>query len=335
MSKLNNPESSGPKRPKANASSKVIDQRVLNASNADSGRHAPIKRDEVMSDLRTALKATANHIAVVGSDGNATTAFLGLPIKEDGSFGADEIDSELIQLERFAITKIIDKAYDFAFQAGLRPHRHTMDDGEYLRMLTFRRGSPRFVWGGVSTPMDNDNAAICRTIDTADARMRLLWKLGLTVRQLSLLANMSEPAARTSLSKEGIKTVGSRNDEGLAEIPDEDAYRWLVGRRGFVATLIPEPTDSFYTDDIIRLFKAHGFESGLEVHLSGASISTVAQEAKVDPDWLLELANGRPAKLDLEALDRVAQHLHADAPAFIGNAVENILRANAKNDGDA
>lgn len=326
---MTEPNHSNSEKPNANATTKVRVGSKQRVREKDGSAHAPFKREEVMSDLQHALKATANHIAVAGADGNVAALFLGFSIKDDASFGAEEIDEKTIRLERFAITKIIDNAYDFAFQVGPRPKQHTMDEADYLRMLTFRRGSPRFVWGGVDTPMSDDDAPISRTIDTADARMRIHWKFGLTVRQLALLANMSEPAVRTSLSKEGIKTAGGRNDRGLAEIPIEEAQPWLEGRRGFVATLEPEPTDPFYADDVVRLFKANGFDAGLSNVSAGASLSKCANEARVDPNWLLELASGRPAKLDMEALDRVAQQICADAPAFIGNAVAAVLRANA------
>lgn len=300
---------------------------------------APFSREEVKSDLRRALLASVNHVAVVGPDQEIVEGLLGFSFEQGGDFGADAIDADQIQLDRFAITGVINRAYDFAFQVGRRAHRHASDETEFLRMLTFRRGSPRFVWGGVETPMDDDDSPICRTIDTAEARQDLLWGNPLTVRQLALLARMSEAAVRTSLSKEGIRTgapqrkkgvgtEGSRpEDDSLGQVPHGAAKQWLTGRRGFVPTLEPEPTDPAYIDDLVRLLKSQGFEPALGGRVLSASPTSVAEEAGVDPEWLIEMAAGRAATLDIEALTRVAEVLGADVPAFVGRAVEMLLRA--------
>lgn len=297
---------------------------------------APFSRERLMTDLRWALMASANHIAVAGPEDSVAHTFLGFTVEDVGTFQGDVINPDAVQLERFPIAKILEEAFDFAFQVGLRAHRYKMDEVNHLRMLTFRWGSPRFVWGGTfDTPMENDESPICRTIDTADARQRLLWGDPMTVRQLALLAHMSEPAVRTSLSKEGIRTQVAHqggNKSGatdkLGQVPYETARKWLKGRRGFVATLEPGPTDPAYVEDMIRLLKSQGFETCLNNSIyEGHSLSSLAVEAKVDPDWLLEVVTGRPAKLDIDALTRIAHSLYADVPAFVGCAVEKILRA--------
>jgi hypothetical protein len=289
---------------------------------------APFSREEVKSDLRRALLASVNHVAVIGPDQDIVEALLGFSFEQGGDFGADAIDTDKIQFKRFAITGVLDRAYDFAFQVGRRAHRHAMNETEFLRMLTFRRGSPRFIWGGVDTPMEEDESPICRTIDTAEARQELLWGNPLTVRQLALLARMTEAAVRTSLSKESIRTEGSRRGEdGLGQVPHEAAARWLAGRRGFVPTLEPEPSDPAYVEDILRLLRSQGFEVDPQRHFLSASLGRIANDAEVDPDWLLEVATGRPATLDIEALTRVARAVYADVPAFVGRAVEMTLRA--------
>ncbi len=316
------PKSAAQSRPRAFAEGKL--------GSSDGDARAPVTREEVMRDLRKVLKDIASHILVAGPDSDSAEAILGFEIQEKTFQDVLQIDPEMIQLERFSITAIIDKAYDFAYQVGPRSNRYTIEDGEVQRILTIRHDSPGGVWGlDQGSISDSGDHPICRTIDTAHARWEYAYRGALTVRQLALLANMTEPAVRTSLSKEGIRTAGGRDkDSGLTKISIEDSRRWLEGRRGFVPTLIPEPIDSFYTDDIVNLFKAHGFEAGLENPNWGRSLYTTAQEAEIDPDWLLEVATGRPAKLDIDALNRLSEYLFADSPAFVGGLVERILRAN-------
>ncbi len=296
------------------------------ADQREEGGRAPVTREAVMEDLRLQIRGTWQQMRILGASNEVLSAFLGA----DASGGDLYTVSDLIDLDRFSITKLVTKAYDFAFQVGAKAHRFDMGDIDFLDMRVFRHGSPRWEgFGGQGDlPLALEDSALSITLDTAEARMRILWQNNLSIRHLARLGGMNLAAARTALSKAGIRTLPHRNEDGYGEVAYEDAIRWLNARRGFVPTPVPTPTDAEFTDDIVRLLKDVGFEAELGSHISGASLVKTAQRAKIDADWLLEFASGRRVALDVGALTRLAEDLHVETPSFVARGVELIMRRN-------
>jgi hypothetical protein len=283
----------------------------------------PISREDVMSDLGGVICATAHHLAIVGASDAFVSEFLGVEVKDARHgclFSAHDID-----LSRFTITPLVEHAYDFAFQTGEVRHRVGMDLEVYSQLTIFRRGAVRSHWDDY-TAMSSDDSDICRTLDTAFARHTLDDHGFLDIRQLALLAQMTEPAVRTSLSAAGIKSDGGTS--GLAR---EKALQWLEGRRRFIPTMVPDPLMPEFTSDFGRLLRSSGYEDAAKdlVYVEH-SLFKIADICQVDPDWLLEVATGRATVVDLEMLQKLDSVFSDGGAAFVGRAVELAIRAQHK-----
>ena len=185
---------------------------------------APFTKEKVFSDLRRALVAQAAVIAYWGSREAAET-FIGLNAG-DGSEPYDDANPAEVDLDRFAATRIVSVSYDYAFQTG-EPTRFGPEEwGDLGSMID--SATPGVITA--ISPMIDPKSALRVTTDTAFARWKLdveTW-LPITARQLALLAQMDEVAARNALSKEGISARGG--------IVNDDARRWLEKRRGYIST---------------------------------------------------------------------------------------------------
>ncbi len=297
----------------------------------DEATRALVTRSDVMKDLRRMIIATADHIALVGPDGSCVDDFLGFPVGTWEVGKIPELDDARIDLDRYALTGLVNRAYDFAWQVGSRQHRcHFDQDTDYLSLLTYIYSAPSFMSDSTDTPMSG-GSALRQTLDAARARVNLVSKSSLSIADLALLARMTEPATRASLSKEGIRTTGGKNLDGFSVIEYDDALRWLEKRRGYVPTEAPLPHDAGYLDrDVADIFRDHGWDSVVVEKTTIHGLVTLAQMQRVDPDWLLDVVMGRPAALDLEALERISQIVASDVPRFVGIAIERLMRAAAQ-----
>lgn len=208
------------------SASLTIEEIDADDAEASVGRRqtAPFSKDEVFSDLRKAMVAQAAVIAYWGSEASAE-AFIGFGAG-DGSEPYDDANPADVDLDRFAATRLVSLAYDYGFQTGA-PARFGPEDWGDLGSL-MDSATPGVITA--MSPMANPKSALRITTDTAFARWKFdieTW-LPLTVRQLALLAQMDEVAARNALSKDGISARGG--------ISNDDARRWLQERKGYVPT---------------------------------------------------------------------------------------------------
>ena len=194
--------------------------------------------EQMLDELRLIFLYEADHIAM-GAGEEAAERFLGFSLREEeGEREFCRLGSERVDLSRFRISKIFEKAYGFVFEPGLT---NALDE-EVQDLLVFMQGTPRV--GGRTGSAGETHAfmgpdGFCQTItDAVYAR----WKLEVvergefTTRELALLANMSEGAVRNAMA--------DKDEGGLRAIPGskpvqvefEEAKRWLAGRRGFKPT---------------------------------------------------------------------------------------------------
>lgn len=154
------------------------------------------------------------------------------------------------------------------------------------------------------------------------------------IRELALLANMTVPATRTSLSKEGFKlekvqtTTRANREDAAFRLNAEDAKLWLSRRRGFIpqrsgdhSTQIAEVTTQLMTD------KAANFSDLLSrlLELREFDTAQLTSEAKLDPGWLSSLLAGERTSPDVEALRRLARALELAEPDFTAAAVRHLV----------
>jgi len=296
---------------------------------ADEAARAPVTRRAVLEDLRQMVLAEADHLGLVGPRGIDLDDFLGFKVGDWAVGLIPSLDPEKVDLERYALTGLVNRAYDFAWQVGPRTNRLEFEEHEYFALATYINAAPTFMSNSGSTPMNAGLAtALRQTLDAARARVHLDWNFALSIADLALLARMTEPAVRASLSKEGIRTSGGKNDAGFSTVEHAEALRWLEGRRGFVPTEAYVKDDASYLDrEVADIFRDQGWEGVIVDATSVSGLAALAQLIKVDPDWLQAVVMGRPAALDIAALERIGRVVARDVPRFVGMAVERMMRA--------
>lgn len=298
-------------------------------TSAEDNARAPVSRRAVMDDLRRMILAAADHLALIGPKNSCVNDFLGFKAGPWKVGHIPQIDPAKVDLSRYALTELVNRAYDFAWQVGPRQNRIEMAEDTYLSMVTYIYSATPFMSDSCNTPMSlRRGSALSKTLETAWARQHLSWGGSLSVKDLAHLAQMTEPAVRASLSKEGIQTTGEKNENGLLGVEHEIALRWLEGRRGYVPTEYAAPMDGAYLDgEISQIFEQQGWGEVVHGPVRIIGLSTLAEMAKVDADWLLDVIMGGAATPDTHALERVGQHVSDDVPRFVGFAVEKMLRA--------
>ena len=298
---------------------------------ADEAARAPVTRSAVLDDLRRMILATADFVGLVGPMNVSLDQFLGFEVGEWGIGIATHLPSERIDLARFRITGIINRAYDFAWQVGLRENRYELEHGDSFCVHSFIQLAPQQFTDTSSAPMESPDSALRQTLRAARARFYLDNEIPFSIADMALLARMTEAAARASLSKEGIRTSGSKNDAGLATIVYRDATRWLEKRRGFVPTEKRAAENVGAEDrDVAEIFREAGWKDAVINTTGIRGVGALAQLTQTDADWMQALIMEQSAELDIAALERIGGVIANDTPRFVGIAVERILRANAE-----
>lgn len=288
-------------------------------------RHA-LAKDVVMNELRQVLLGNACQIVLSTGEDILAETYLGIGLDEFsiGHMPASCLERiAAIDLDRFYIARQVGIAYDFALQLGDPRTRTVFTVDDWNDLAIFVEGAARCTFGGEPTPLTNEDSALRRTLDMALARMNLSHGLALTIRQLSLLADIGETAVRTSLSADGIHTDGRP-----AQVSAEVAELWLRRRRGFVPT--SASTVPLLLDEVTAaaaVIRERPFDMALLeiVDRQGLDAAALAQRANVDLVWIRSLMSGDRVVCDIEALSRLAASLEIDVPLFVGRAVEAII----------
>jgi hypothetical protein len=273
----------------------------------------------MFEELKRILLVQAGQIAHVGSD-EAAEAFIGFQ-SENGAEPYNNDDPARVKLDRFCAREYLDLAYDFAFQVGRYWH---FDEYHAHKLFVFMAGVTPHGSGGEQSPYLEEGSLCRHTAEMAQARWQLEERDNdLTIRHLALLAGMTEPAVRNSLSVEGIRTRGKP-----AGLDPDSALAWLRGRRGFISTREKEGREEAWALHARSLLAADRFLEGFRAILQDCGIpeGELAAKAQVAPDFVAGLLTGRPA-LEIEALSRIGAVLGLDVPHFVGLAVEVALRA--------
>tara|TARA_R100000750_G_scaffold17798_1_gene11823 strand:+ start:2655 stop:3329 length:675 start_codon:yes stop_codon:yes gene_type:complete len=202
------------------------------------------------------------------------------------------------------------------------------------------QGYPEADANGEPSPFSNlHDFPLRRMFETFFARYSLfggevLVSMNLSMQELSLLANMTVPAVRTSLSKEGFKL--GRVHEKIAGRPDDKAFRlkagdallWLSRRRGF----IPQrslPEGIAVQEKILHLLSNETMpfhmRLGQAVTLVKQDTAAFAAASGIDANWLSALLAGKAVSPAIESLRALADALDVPAPAFVGAGVRHHL----------
>lgn len=276
----------------------------------------PFTIDEVLLELRMQIWCTASQVALLGCYELAVEA-----IEPDAEFGMNETPAAhlpKINLDAFSITKTVRDAYAFAFQVN-SPERFGADDWGDLG--AFVSGGVRHSWTGDFSPAYQDQSKLRHVADMVTGRVELLTDGALSIRQLALLANMIEPAVRSSLSTEGIKTEGRP-----ASLPAATALAWLRKRRGFVPT-----SDGLAVRDLASnsaVLDANSFPDALKYMIGSAegASADLAAKAGVNVSLLEGLSTGAERNAGVQDLMRLADVLLVEPQSLVDAYVKFISR---------
>ena len=197
-------------------------------------------------------------------------------------------------------------------------------------MAHFLSGLPREDWDGSvhGFPGLGGPSAMSDVLDAASARAAIdgqegTWTDDLSIRQLALLADITEGAVRNALSQGGAAGLAAVPGSKPVRVSLDEARRWLPGRRGF------RPTPTGPSDDPVLNERLRGFDRmeqltdfvGRHAARRLGSAEALGAEAA---GWL----DGSYA-FDAEAACCVAETIGADGPTFVGKALELALRRDA------
>jgi hypothetical protein len=229
----------------------------------------------------------------------------------------DRADIDRVDLKRFAASSYLSVAYDYVFQVGQCWNYSEYDNHN---IIAFSDGvTPAASYGDIS-PFLMKNSKCRHVVDLAIGR----WNLEagdnrqLTIRQLALLAGMSEAAVRNSLSVEKIRTP----------VEAQIAKEWLQGRKGFSPTRSGENQSALWQAHTRRLLDSQSISVALETILADLKLSSeaAAEKAGVRAKAIHKLLAESYSIEDITTLKKIGEVLDLDVPHFIGRAIEAALR---------
>jgi len=304
--------------------------------------NAPFTWQEIENQVRTAILRQLNSLAHFGpQEDDVARIFAGMdPDLLDPSLSDDAASNAAtkLQVERHGIHSIAQQAYDYAYQTD---HWFLATSETYHLACALLDGAYALAdTDGELSPLAKLNdPPLRRMLETFVAR----WKLsnekhhyGLTVRELALLSNMTVPAVRTSLSKEGFKLEANNRADATKDengvLSEEDALVWLARRRGFVPTRTDAPPNSSGVTTaaaIHQWLETLSFAAALQRILAASETkaSSLAAELNLNLAWLESLAAGKAVALDIDALRKLSRHLGAEEAAFVSKAVHHLINA--------
>ena len=298
---------------------------------------AQFTKDQLGTEIASILILQAYQSYLCSGREAAAWEFLGIVPKEPYE-SINEVDPARVDLDRFPIAASVFGCYDYAFHPT---GDDRFDPSESSTVADFLAGMPREDFNGMLSAFPNymGPPSLCAdALTVADARSALDgWGEDITsdlsIRQVALLADMTEGAVRNALAQKG--------DAGLKAIPKskpvrievDEARRWLAGRRGF------RPTPKEPSDDPILNERLRGFErmaqlaDFIERHAvrTHGSPDALADGLGWPMDELARCGEGTFA-FDPERAMALGTAIGADGPTFVGKALELSLRRDASTD---
>ncbi|WP_413872601.1 hypothetical protein [Albidovulum sp.] len=304
----------------------------------------PYNWPQIEEQIRKAILAQASILEAFGPwcEGRTVAEYLGIPSDEFRNRAVDDITN--FDLPRHQLFRHVRIAYDYAYQI------HERQDAEveyWYDTVGLLQGFPETNAQGEPSPFCRLNDfPLRRVLETFFARYALFDDEGPledfkpSIRELSLLSNMTVPAVRTSLSKEGFKLekaqamTRTNPEEGGFRLNADDARLWLSRRRGFIpqraaitAQSVQPQIDKVLSDREV----AFPLMVSRIMALRNIGVPQVTQLAALDHAWLSDLIAERPVNADLISLRSIARVLEVPEPDFVAMGIRHILTAEATN----
>lgn len=307
--------------------------------------HVPYTWEQIEDQVREAILCQLSILGCLGpydDDGQIGKLYLGIDpdvlLYPDKEQSKEEYEQVLrsIPLARHHLYFLAQTAYNYAYQ--LDGWEKADESDHYEISCAILQGFPQTDMDGNGSPLNVAyDEPLRRMFETFVARYQLYnsdYRSGSTVRELALLSNMTVPAVRTSLSKEGFKLeaiayrdAGRRDDDKSATLNDADALLWLSRRRGFVPNRDVQSQDSnqilkeiFARDDL-------SFDQALLRAMAVLTLDAPTMSLKVGAttDWVEALAKGSAVEVDIAALRAMARTMKLNEAEFVANAVQHLI----------
>lgn len=294
--------------------------------------HIPYTWAEIEDQLRVAIMCQAS---ILDYTGPKTSGFAQQYLGGDPSEEIENLGGTAIKIEQYGLYDYARAAYAYAYQLdGLEM---ASDETHYELACGVLNGFPQTDLHGEPSPFCKLNDfPLRRMFETFLARWELYefedWS-GVSVRALSLLSNMTVPAVRTSLSKEGFKLEfaareGTRRDDDKAlTLNPKDALSWLSRRRGFTANRNAETRDVASVATEIFANPDLSFDTALQRAMTVLRVdaNALADVTQRTAQWVETLRKGGSAEIDVVALRAMARALNAPEPEFVARAVKHLI----------
>lgn len=284
---------------------------------------ARFAKDAMLDELQTILLYEADHI-LIGRGEVVAAAFIGFELDDEGEHL--NLRPSKVDLDLFPIADTFRQGYDYGFNpsplniCGL----DVVQDLQVFMEATPRAGG---ILSGGTTHAFMSPEGMCRQVaDAAMARWKLADHRGdLTVREIALLADMSEGAVRNAISLGEAGGLQAVKGSKPLVVSGDVAERWLKSRRGFVPTPATAKDDAFLGDRIAGAVTVAEIV-GLIRHL--ASLPSSPGAAFLDQvgaaSW--NEVTSEIAGMHMGSVQRYAEALGVDVPMFVGKATEVALR---------
>lgn len=308
--------------------------------------NAPFSWDQIEAQVRDAVLCQLSILEGFGPcDDELLRRYLGIDpdlLEADASVEERAAVLRSIPVKRHHLHALARCAYDYAYQLD---GRDVMSETEHYEIVCgVFDGFPQTDKHGNPSPMSRDNdEPLRRVFETAVARWNLYsddYDSGLSVRELALLSNMTVPAVRTSLSKEGFKLEasqvrgepGRREDDKAAKLSAEDSLLWLSRRRGFVANrdVAVKPANELVGE--IFADADQSFSQALRRAMIAQKVDpeSLADQIGTSKAWIEQLSGGEVAEINIVSLRALARLFTLPEPEFVSRAVRHLLSLEAR-----
>lgn len=299
----------------------------------------PYTWPQIEEQIKEAILAQASILETFGPwcDGRLVADYLGISEEEFRAVSVEDVTQ--LDIQRHQLFQHVKIAYDYAYQL----------EGRQEAPVEYWHDADGLLQGFPETDAQGEPSPFCRLNDFPlrrlletffarfalfESEVPLLDEYKPSIRELSLMANMTVPAVRTSLSKEGFKleksqvTTRANQEEAGFRLNATDARLWLSRRRGFIPQRIDTDAERVQqTVDQILTDRDLAFPLALAriMELRDYDASRLALQAALDQDWLSALLSGQSVRPDLAGLRLIARILDVPEPDFVASGIRHTL----------
>lgn len=295
----------------------------------------PYTWKQMEEQIAEAILCQASILSEFGPALDLVADFLGIDRNAFSEMDLEQVRD--IDISRHAMHQHCKVAYDYAYQLRDFPPVEALDAWHAVDGML--QGFPQTDADGEPSPFCRLNDfPLRRMLETFAARI-LMFGVDYTddyapsIRELALLANMTVPAVRTSLSKEGFrleksaKLTRSNQEDSSFKLNHEDAKLWLSRRRGFIPQRSTIPSEQVLraVEELADPAVSFPEVTTKIVALRNLNADELADASGVDQSWFRDLLAGNPVAPDLRALQSLARALKVPVPAFVAAGIRHLL----------